>query len=91
MTYPKKVLPDKLLLEQLDAIKDLNFREKLDKLIIKSAIGTKVKLGLGLDENIHKKELANELQKEYRKPIHLLKVKVFAKDDVWTLNLVFSL
>ena len=29
---------------------------------------------------------ADELHKEYRKPRHLLKVKVYAKDDIWSAD-----
>ena len=38
---------DKNMLQDLDNLKDLNFNEKLGKLIIKPIISTKYKLGLG--------------------------------------------
>ena len=33
-------------------------------------------------------EYADELHREFRKPEHLLKVKVFDKDDIWSADLV---
>ena len=38
-----------------------------------------MKLGMGY---------ADELHREFRKPEHLLKVKVFDKDDIWSADLV---
>src|SRR5436853_7879578 len=67
------------MLQQLNAITDPTFRERLDRLIIKGALKAKLFVGVGLAEELHK---------PFRKPPHLLKVKVFAKDDIWSADLV---
>ena len=72
------------MLQQLNAITDPTIRERLDRLLIKAAIGTKLKLGIG----VNSEQLADELHKPYRKPPMLLKVKVFGKDEIWSCDLV---
>jgi hypothetical protein len=84
----KKHDADRLMLQQLNAITDPTIRERLDRLLIKAAIGAKLKLGIGLNGETNKQRLADELHKPYRKPPMLLKVKVFGKDEIWSCDLV---
>jgi hypothetical protein len=85
----KKHEADRIMLKELNAIKDPTLRERLDRLLIKGAINAKLKLGFGIDlEEEEKEKLASELHKPFRKPATLLKVKVFAKDDIWAADLV---
>lgn len=44
---PTRNLADKMLIEQVDAIKNPTFREKVERAIIKPIISAKVKFGLG--------------------------------------------
>src|SRR5438093_7344174 len=74
-----KHIADRIMIDQLNAITDPTTRERLERLIVKGAIKTKLFFGVGL---------ADELHHEYRKQPHLLKVKVFAKDDIWSADLV---
>jgi transposase InsO family protein len=76
---------DRIMLQQLDAIKDPTFREKLDTLLIKGVINTKLKFGVGLSDA---EQLADELHKPYKKPRVYLRVKVNDKDHIWTADLV---
>jgi hypothetical protein len=85
----KKHEADRIMLEQLNSITNPTIKERLSRLLIKGAIGTKLKLGVGIDIDNDKKEaLANELHHEYRKPPIYLKVKVFSKDEIWSADLV---
>ena len=85
----KKHEADRIMLQELNAIQNPTLRETLDKLLIKGAINTKLKLGLGLlDPEKDREQLAKELFKEYRRPPVFLKVKVFDKDDIWAADLV---
>ena len=84
----KKHDADRIMLQQLNAITDPTIRERLDRLLIKAAIGAKLKLGIGLNPETHKQQLANELHKPYRKPPMLLKAKVFQMDEIWSCDLV---
>ena len=45
----KKHEADKIMLQQLDSITDATIREKLHKILIKTALKTKLFFGLGLD------------------------------------------
>ena len=81
---------DRIMLEQLNSIKDPTFRERLVRLFfVKPPINLKLALGAGLlDPEIDREQLANELHKPYRKPPVLLKVKVPFKDHTWSADLV---
>jgi len=76
---------DKIMLQQLDSIKDPTLREKVDRLLIKGVINTKLKFGVGLSDA---EKLADELHKPYKKPRIYLTVKVNYKDHIWTADLV---
>ncbi len=77
------------MLEQLNSIKDLGLREKLDKLLINTALRSKIFLGMALlNEETGREQLANELFKEYRRPLNYLKVKVFNIEDIWSADLI---
>jgi hypothetical protein len=75
---------DRIMLEQLNSIQNPSIRERIDRLIIKGLIGTKLKLGMSIETE----KLANELHHEYRRPPVYLKVKVFSKDEIWSADLV---
>jgi hypothetical protein len=48
----KKHEYDRIMLQQLNSIKDPNLRERLDRLLIKGIINSKLAFGLGLNEEI---------------------------------------
>jgi hypothetical protein len=81
---------DRLLIDQLNAIKDPSLKEKLDRLIIKTAINAKLAFGLGFEnESLQTREkYADEIHKQFMKPRNLLKVQVDAKDDIWSADLI---
>jgi hypothetical protein len=66
----RKQEADRIMLQQLDAITDPTIRERLDRLIIKAAIGTKLKLGVGLSEESNREKLANELHYSTKRMNH---------------------
>ena len=74
------------MLNELQVLKPKNVRERIDKGLVKSLIGTKRKLGLGVVE--WSDPLADELHKPIRK--HFQKRRVFAAnvDDIWAADLV---
>jgi hypothetical protein len=76
------------MLKQLDAITDPTIRERLERLLIKGVIGTKLFLGVGLTEETNREKYADEIFKDYRRPPVYLKVKVFEKDEIWSADLV---
>jgi hypothetical protein len=74
---------DREMIEELNNIQDPTFREKVERFFVTKALQTKLKLGAGVTE----KE-ANELHKQLKKPRHLLKVKIFHKDNIWSSDLI---
>ena len=52
----KKLECDKVMIDELNNIKPKNFRERIDRALIKGVIGTKLKLGLGnkISKNLKK-------------------------------------
>jgi transposase InsO family protein len=72
-------LADQHMIEELKSIPNPTFRERVERAIVIKVLQAKMKLGLGL---------ADELHHEFRNSKHLLKVKVFAKDDIWSADLV---
>ena len=73
------------MLQELKALKPKNLREKIDRQLVRVAIGAKRKLGWGVEWS---DELADELHKPIRRKF--IKRKVFVKDidDIWTADLV---
>ena len=67
------------MIEELKNIQNPSFRERVERIMIIKILQSKLRLGYGL---------ANELHKEFRKPKYLLKVKVFHKDDIWSADLI---
>ena len=80
----KHVCDDDMLYE-LEQLEPKNIREKIDKGLVKSLIGAKRKLGLGIEWS---DSLTDELHKPVRK--RFKKRKVFAKkaNDIWAADLV---
>ena len=70
---------DLQMIQELQSIPNPTFREKLERAIVIRLLRAKMKLGMGY---------ADELHREFRKPKHLLKVKVFDKDEIWSADLV---
>ena len=75
----KKHEADRIMLKLLDSIKDPTIRERAERLIVKTALKSKLFLGVGLEER-----LAEELHKPFRKSPILLKVKVPHKEHTWS-------
>ena len=67
------------MIQELQSIPNPNFHQKLEHTIVIKLLWAKIKLGIGY---------ADELHCEFRKPEHLLKVKVFDKDEIWSADLV---
>ena len=78
------------MLESLKKVKPKNFREKVDRAAIRAVIGTKYKLGLGVQKKAEKgsDELAEELHKPVKKNFKMRKVIVHRIDDTWASDLV---
>ena len=70
---------DLQMIEELVNIPNPTFREKVERAIVVKLLRAKMKLG---------RDYADELRHEFRKPEHLLKVKVFDKDDIWSADLI---
>jgi hypothetical protein len=66
------------MLQMLDSITNPTIRERVERLIVKTALKSKLFLGVGLNRG----NLADELHRDYRRPPIYLKVKVFAKDEI---------
>jgi hypothetical protein len=77
---------DDSMLKELDVLEPKNIREKIDRKLVKSLIGAKRKLGLGVVE------WTDPLTDELHKPVrtHFKKRKVFAKktNDIMAADLV---
>ena len=72
-------------LEELNALVPEGRRKKVDRQLVRSIIGLKHRMGLGIDWS---NQLANELHKPVRRRFD--KRTVFTKqvDDIWTADLV---
>ena len=81
----KKHTADLIMLQQLNAITAPTIKERPARLLIKAAISTELKLGVGITsfnsvgDLENREKLAEELFKEYRRPATYLKVKSFWK------------
>ena len=75
---------DRKMLVELNTLVPKGRREKVDRLLVRSIIGLKHRLGMGVWSN----QLANELHKPVRRRFD--KRSVFAKqvDDIWAADLV---
>ena len=76
---------DDVMLTELNVLHPKTVRERIDKGIVKALIGTKRKLGLGIDWT---DTLTDELHKPVKRKFE--KRQVFAKnvDDIWAADLV---
>ena len=70
---------DLQMIRELESILNPTFREKAERAIVIRLLRVKMKLGMGYADELHHKS---------RKPEHLLKVKVFDKDKIWSADLV---
>lgn len=78
---------DREMIERLDAIEKPTFKERVERFFVKKAMQAKLKLGGGTASPAGAL-LAEERHREFRRPKHLLKVKVFNKDDIWSADLI---
>ena len=76
---------DRKMLAELNALVPRGRREKMDRQLVRSIIGLKHRMGLGVHWT---NQLTNELHKPVRRRFQ--KRNVFAKqvDDIWTADLV---
>ena len=77
---------DDTMLKELDVLEPKNIREKIDKRLIKSLIGVKRKLGLGVIEWTD--PLTDELHKPVRKNFKKRRVFAGKSNDIWAADLV---
>ena len=77
---------DDKMLQELKVLKPKDLREKIDRKIVQSIIGTKRRMGWGLIQWTN--ELADELHKPIRHKFQKRKVVAKAVDDIWTADLV---
>ena len=80
---------DDEMLKELDVLEPKGIRERIDKKLVRSIIGTKRKLGMGIaDDDQWADELTDELHKPVRRKFR--KRIVFAKnvDSIWAADLV---
>ena len=80
----KQTCDDKML-NELDTLQPNDTREKIDRSVVRSIIGTKRRLGWGLEWN---DELANELHKPIRKKFKKRHVFSSNVDAIWASDLV---
>lgn len=76
---------DDEMLKELKSMIPVNKREKIDKIIVQSMIGTKRRLGMGIEWS---DELANELHKPIKRKFKKRRVYAKGVDDIWTADLV---
>lgn len=76
---------DEVMLHDLDLIQPENFRERIDKSLVKGVITAKNKLGLGIKWT---NNLADELHKPLRHNFQKRRVFVRNVDDIWGVDLV---
>ena len=84
---------DDLMLQELNQLEPKDLRERVDKRIVKTLIGTKRRLGLGLPLHIGSAvEWSNPLTDELHRPArrNYPKRQVFVRraDDIWAADLV---
>ena len=77
---------DDIMLKELDVLEPKNIREKIDKRLVKSIIGAKRKLGLGVIE--WSDPLTDELHKSVRKNFKKRRVFAAKSNDIWAADLV---
>ena len=81
----KHICDDKML-KELDEIQPKGIREKLDKKVVRSLIGAKRRLGLGV--SLQSNELAEELHKPITKKFKKRRVYVKGANKIWAADLV---
>ena len=76
---------DDEMFQDLDVLEPKGIREKIDRKFVRAIIGTKRKLGWGIEWS---NELADELHKPIRKKFKKRRVLVSGTDAIWTADLV---
>ena len=77
---------DDTMLKELNVLEPKNIREKIDKRLVKSLIGAKRKLGLGVIE--WSDPLTDELHKPVRRNFQKRRVVAYKSNDIWAADLV---
>ena len=85
-TKEGKHASDDEMLKELDVLESKCIREKIDRKLVRTMIGTKRKLGWGIIE--WSNELADELHKPIRKKFKTRRVLASGTDAIWTADLV---
>ena len=78
---------DDKMLKELDGMQPKGFREKLDRRLVRSIIGTKRRMGWGVVSK-WSDELADELHKPIRKKFKKRRVYANGVDAIWAADLV---
>ena len=73
------------MFKELDILEPKGVLEKIDRKLVRAIIGTKRKLGWGIEWS---NELADELHKQIRKKIEKRRVLAPGTDAIWTADLV---
>ena len=76
---------DDIMLQELDELQPRGFHEKIDKKLVRSIIGAKRRIGLGIEWS---NELADELHKPIRKKFKKRRVFTSGVDAIWAADLV---
>ena len=76
---------DDVMLNELTVLNPKNVRERIDKRLVKTLIGTKRKLGLGIEWT---DTLTDELHKPVKRKFEKRQVFVRNVDDIWAADLV---
>jgi len=77
---------DDVMLQELKRFQPQTLRERFDKSLVESLIGSKRKMGLGIID--WSNELADELHKPIRRKFSKRQVKVNGVDAIWAADLV---
>ena len=79
---------DDKMLKELDEMKPSGFREKIDRRITRTLIGTKRRLGWGVSSPLWNNELAKELHKPIKRKFKKRRVYVKGANKIWAADLV---
>ena len=88
-TATRNAVCDKNMLKELEGIYNHTMREKIERGIVSSLIGTKARFGWGVEKKKKKTStLAEELHKPIRRKFERRKVLVNGIDKIWAADLV---
>ena len=87
-TATRNSLCDKNMLKELKGIYNPTIREKMERGLVSSLIGTKARFGWGVDKKKKASTLAEELHKPIRRKFKKRRVLVNGIDKIWAADLV---